>query len=398
MSERAELQQFDREELYRLVWSEPMSKLAPRYGLSDRGLAKLCHRMAVPVPPRGHWAKLAHGKNSTQPPLPPVRSKLHASEQIALHRLPVAMVELKQRAKAVKVEAKSIEVAVSAPSLHPLVHATELTLTRLKSDEYGMVRSVGATLAVRVAPPSIKRAMALLSSLLYAAEAAGWEVVKPTKDPTTAIIIDGQRIEIELEERSARQDHIWTDKEKKDHAKHGLKPYPRWDHLPSGELTLQLARWSSFGIKKRWSDGKRGRIEDHFSGILATLPLLAEALGRQAAEARQREIEAAERARRYEEEQRRQRYEQACLEQLEKAADHHAKAEQIRRLVDAAERSAAVSGPESTRTSDWLSWARSCADNLDPLHRGIEAMVEQQEKAARVAADTPPRPSWQRYG
>ena len=154
----------------------------------------------------------------------------------------------------------------------------------------------------------------------------------------------------------------------------------------------------SFGIKKRWSDGKRGRIEDHFSGILATLPLLAEALGRQAAEARQREIEAAERARRYEEEQRRQRYQQACLEQLEKAADRHAKAEQIRRLVDAAERSAAVSGPESTRTSDWLSWARSCADKLDPLHRGIEAMVEQQEKAARVAADTPPRPSWQRYG
>jgi hypothetical protein len=47
-----------REELYEKVWTTPMQKLAVEFGLSDRGLAKLCGRHQVPVPPRGYWARL----------------------------------------------------------------------------------------------------------------------------------------------------------------------------------------------------------------------------------------------------------------------------------------------------------------------------------------------------
>jgi hypothetical protein len=57
-----------REELYALVWSEPIQKLAPRYGLSDRGFGKLCARYDIPVPPRGWWAKKAAGKRVKQDP------------------------------------------------------------------------------------------------------------------------------------------------------------------------------------------------------------------------------------------------------------------------------------------------------------------------------------------
>ena len=39
-----------REELYALVWSEPIQKLARRYGLSDPGLGKLCERYDIPNP------------------------------------------------------------------------------------------------------------------------------------------------------------------------------------------------------------------------------------------------------------------------------------------------------------------------------------------------------------
>ena len=59
-----------REELYALVWTEPIQKLARRYGMSDRGLGKLCEREGIPVPPRGWWAKRAAGKRlPKQPPL-----------------------------------------------------------------------------------------------------------------------------------------------------------------------------------------------------------------------------------------------------------------------------------------------------------------------------------------
>jgi hypothetical protein len=66
-----------REELYALVWSEPIQKLAPRYGLSDRGFGKLCARYNIPVPPRGWWAKKAAGKRVKQDrPWPPANARL----------------------------------------------------------------------------------------------------------------------------------------------------------------------------------------------------------------------------------------------------------------------------------------------------------------------------------
>jgi hypothetical protein len=47
------------------------TKIAPRYGISDRGLGNLCARAGIPVPSRGWWAKKAAGKRlPKQPELP----------------------------------------------------------------------------------------------------------------------------------------------------------------------------------------------------------------------------------------------------------------------------------------------------------------------------------------
>ena len=59
-----------REELYRLVWQKPMRTLVGEFGLSDRGLSKICVRMNIPVPPRGYWAKKQAGKKVAWPKLP----------------------------------------------------------------------------------------------------------------------------------------------------------------------------------------------------------------------------------------------------------------------------------------------------------------------------------------
>jgi len=42
-----------RQQLFELVWSVPMSRLAPRYGMSDVGLKKLCGRHGIPTPGLG---------------------------------------------------------------------------------------------------------------------------------------------------------------------------------------------------------------------------------------------------------------------------------------------------------------------------------------------------------
>ena len=63
--------QFTRQALYELVWSEPMQHLAKKFSISDRGLAKICAHANIPVPARGYWAKLQARKKAERWPLPP---------------------------------------------------------------------------------------------------------------------------------------------------------------------------------------------------------------------------------------------------------------------------------------------------------------------------------------
>jgi len=65
-----DLKELQREDLYDQVWREPMTKVAKRYGVSSSYLARVCDRLGVPRPQRGHWAKLAAGKNVRIPSLP----------------------------------------------------------------------------------------------------------------------------------------------------------------------------------------------------------------------------------------------------------------------------------------------------------------------------------------
>lgn len=59
-----------REELYDLVWSEPVRTIAPHFGMSDVAFRKHVVAARVPSPDRGYWAKLAAGKKVARTPLP----------------------------------------------------------------------------------------------------------------------------------------------------------------------------------------------------------------------------------------------------------------------------------------------------------------------------------------
>jgi hypothetical protein len=66
---------FTRQELYELVWSQPVAELAASYGVSDVGLAKACRRANIPVPGRGYWAKVAAAQPVEKRSLPPCTSE-----------------------------------------------------------------------------------------------------------------------------------------------------------------------------------------------------------------------------------------------------------------------------------------------------------------------------------
>jgi len=54
-----------RQELYYMVWSEPMSSLANTFGTSDVALAKRCRAADVPIPYLGYWGPQNCGTGAT---------------------------------------------------------------------------------------------------------------------------------------------------------------------------------------------------------------------------------------------------------------------------------------------------------------------------------------------
>src|SRR5580658_3804871 len=62
-----------RERLYEEVWAEPMTTVAKRYDVSSNFLARVCERLNVPRPSRGHWAQAKVGRVGKRPPLPEPR-------------------------------------------------------------------------------------------------------------------------------------------------------------------------------------------------------------------------------------------------------------------------------------------------------------------------------------
>jgi hypothetical protein len=58
-----------REELFALAWEKPATEVARELGISDVALGKLCHRLQVPKPPCGYWARVKSGKSHRRPQL-----------------------------------------------------------------------------------------------------------------------------------------------------------------------------------------------------------------------------------------------------------------------------------------------------------------------------------------
>lgn len=68
---RSQALRITRRELYRRIWSTPLSTVAEELGITANGLAKICDRILVPYPTRGHWTRAdAKGARPALPPAP----------------------------------------------------------------------------------------------------------------------------------------------------------------------------------------------------------------------------------------------------------------------------------------------------------------------------------------
>jgi hypothetical protein len=109
-----------RAELYEKVWATPVRTIAKEFGMSDVGLAKICRKHDIPIPPLGYWRKKETGNKAVPPPLPAAQNGLETLDIYVRERLPPELTALAAEPAA--------EIAIPAELSHDLVTRTERLL------------------------------------------------------------------------------------------------------------------------------------------------------------------------------------------------------------------------------------------------------------------------------
>lgn len=365
--------QLTREQLYELVWTEPMQVLGPRYGMSDVGLKKACKRLRVPTPGRGYWAKKAVGKAPRRTPLPKLPASVPASQQsLTLGRPPKPAVSEGAEATGPVADQERFEALpehrIAVPEVltepHKLVAASVQLLRNAKADQqHRLVPRGKRCLSVAVTLGTADRAMAVYDSLIKACETRGWivAVAESEQGAATIVSVGEEKIGIAVEERVDRVERKPDPKEKRTY---WGKEY---EFIPTGRLAVRL-QVAYLGVRQSWSDGAKQRVEDCLNSVMVGLVAAAEALKAQRLEreARQREYEAAEERRRLAEKRRQE--EAARVRALDADLTAWRKASVVREYAAAMRRSADAAEllGDATPMAAWLGWVEAYANRLDP--------------------------------
>lgn len=363
----------DRADLYRLIWSEPLTKLAERYGLSDVGLRKVCVRHDIPLPPQGYRQQAAAGRAPKPIPLP--RSKTGNMVEFTAASLPPVRQPMNDNfAPLIESEARAenrILVPAEGGDMHPVAKRVLKALKAAEPDKYGAVVYEGQDpFRVRVPPGSIDRAVGLIDAFTKGLTTRRIEIRSGGAGPVGAgIMIADEPERITIEEASQRQVHKLTDAEKAWTRRYGYSTAPMYDFVPSGVMTIQIssAKYRD-GVRSLWKDGRTRKVENCLNEVMVGLYLAA----RSATEAKRK---AAIREQRAEEENARRaalRLERATaqrqLDDLEAQSRAWERAQRMRAFITAFEISCREpAGVLSEEASLWVTENSRHADRIDPL-------------------------------
>jgi len=351
-----------------------MIKVAARYGISGRGLAKACEKAGIPVPERGYWAKVQAGYKIAKAALPAARADTADRITIAppgprIERPapppPPPTVQAKMEAE-LRPEAR-VTVSTTLSSPHRIVAVW------LEEDRRERERSRRDQWLARHYEPIDKtelarRRLRILSTLFKALEARKYKLLlEGPYQHQVLIALENEKLTIVLEERKRQVRRYLTEAEKAE--RRYLSTNQTWtqEKHPTGELVLKIKEAGGYGVSKEWCDAADDLIEDKLNVILGGIAAAFEEI------CLRREREAAERARQWKiEEQRQQREMERKREtiryrRLLRSCEEGKRAADIRALVAAVEASPrAAQYPEIF--ADWKAWALQHADRIDPFN------------------------------
>ena len=356
-----------RKALYQRVWAVPMWRLAPEYGVSDVGLAKVCKRNQIPRPLRGYWARLAVGQKPAVVALP----QPNDDREVLIRSFdPIDPAFRKPRNPPVTLTPVPVPDDLRHP--HPLVRWTRVRFDGGDKDEYGRSKPSWGCLYINVTKANLYRALRIMNGVLAECERRGWSVSVPEgANGGTTVTIDGADVCVRLSELTQLRE--LTEQEKA----LAQQPEFRWRHgrprIVNGNLGLWISTGSALG-RRSWNEGKRAPLEKllpRFMAGLAEAGVIQKRVDEARAQAEEEKwrIEV-ERMKVAEE----KRLEQERVDKLvSKALAWHSRRFLTLYVDDVESRHPAVSttgaelDAQESEFRQWLAWAREQANRLDPL-------------------------------
>ena len=370
--EKKMIKLINREQLYKQVWSEPFTKLAPKHNVSATDLRKLCNKFSIPIPKMGHWQKIAFGHILETPPLLnyntfTLQIKKLTTTHKALYKTPNIKVE-----NLVTVPKKKYKVIVkkTLSSPHPLIAKTRDRLQSRKPDEYGMMHSGGDCIDIRISQDKYKEVLRVLDALFKWFEKRDYEIDE-THKYGIYIKIDDEEIEIAVEEKSTItkttiiNDGYWSRTER--------------EYTPSGKVSLLIKSYAG-NTRKTWSAGKLYTLEE-------ILPSFIDGIFNFVAVKKENRIRREKEAKVQEEARVLKKYRSHCIvleknmiEQLEKQTKDWNFTMQLQSYILAVEDKAkAQSENIPIDTLKWLKWANQHLNKINPLKGSLPTYTEAEE-------------------
>ena len=390
-----------RKELYDEVWSQAVSKLAPKYNLSDVGFTKLCKRCDIPTPPRGYWAKLEAGKKVKKTPLPKHEEESEIRVYVPEPGEVMATEKCKSEAEEASAALPPIEIGDNLRGCHRLVSETRQAYERAKQTSNGILEvPSGAKLDLYVSHDQLHRSLLILDALLKAFESLANRV---SEGP--AVKAFGQSVSFSIKESvSTIEEELESNTKSLEGRYDFFTERKRKKQVPSGTLSLLIhdaeGYWAS-GCRKQWKDAKVQRLENCLNSIVTGVLAVAAKKRDHELEMKQREIAEEEaRKKRAEEAQQRaerrklQKAEQSKLDQLLEQVASWRKSKDIRDFVDYVRAIHQASGTDispDSQLGQWLAFASQQADRLDPTVDSPKTILDE------VIPDEPSYPSYRSW-
>jgi len=359
-----------RKELYDLVWSEPLSRLAKRYKISDNGLRKICKRMNIPIHAMGHWQKIQYNKKVTIVKFP---EKYDGKDEIVLHEKGSDDTEVESPMAQQRRLTRSIEETKDLQFIVPeRMSSRPDSLIRSTMDYYDAVRRYYRShhgthpdrinvLNIEVNEENRARALRILDTIIKLLRARNHEVI--ADHFSTYAKIGDEKVKFRLREKQRVSD-IKTS-------------YGGRQMESTGEFVFVIDIGSY--TRKEVKDGLEP-IETKISAIIAMLELEGERM-------RMERIESEIRRKQWEEQQRierelrdRQEKEAKAFKKLFLKAVRLYQADIIRKYIHTVEANAIRNGKITEEFTQWLAWAEQKVSWYDPLVNGPDHLLNDHHK------------------